>query len=252
MADLPAETTIMSPVDVLPAVVMTLLAPLFAAACGGDMQRARAAAQATLESCQARTHTDLIATGQIVACGLAALSSIARSVEDSLSPSLMLRLRGNAVALNRAVEQNRRALRETSPDPAAARHGIAPAPGPVQDTNPRGVLPAAPEPAPTSILEPPALPASAEPAPPQPAAALAEEPKAGWGAVMADMAEAYAAELPHLPPAERRLMRMRASFLNSAAHELLGGGSGMPAEPWMPQGAPSVIRPAGPGLSSRA
>lgn len=88
------------------------------------------------------------------------------------------------------------------------------------------------------------------------AAGLAEAgPQAAWGAVMAQMAGEYAANLPHLPPAERRLVKMRASFLGSAANELLGGRNRMPAEAWTPEpllpAAPSIIRPAEPGPPPR-
>jgi hypothetical protein len=92
--------------------IVSTLAPIFLGVTGGDAVLARMAAAETIDDYRARNHVDLIAVAQIITNGLAALGSLTRSMEDELSLSMMLRLRGNAISLNRTVEQNRRVLRE--------------------------------------------------------------------------------------------------------------------------------------------
>jgi hypothetical protein len=96
--------------------IVAFLAPLFLSASGGDIYFARMAALETVVAYRARNHADLMAIAQVIACGLSALGSLSLAMEDKLSLSMTLRLRGNAVALNRAAEQNRRALRQTCPN----------------------------------------------------------------------------------------------------------------------------------------
>ena len=108
--------------------IVFLLAPLFLTASDGDIAFARAAALETVNSYQARNSTDLIAIGQIIAYGLAALGSLSLSMADDLSLSMTLRLRGNATALTRAAEQNRRALRQDHADAAPHRQAAAETP----------------------------------------------------------------------------------------------------------------------------
>ena len=105
--------------------VVCLLAPLFLTTGDGDIAFARAAALETVKSYQARNSADLIAIAQIIAYGLAALGSLSLSMADDLSLSMMLRLRGNATALTRAAEQNRRALRQDHADAAPHRQAAA-------------------------------------------------------------------------------------------------------------------------------
>jgi hypothetical protein len=107
------------PSDVLMSFIVAFLAPMFLTCSGGDIYCARLAALETLCAYRARDQADLIAIAQIIACGLAALGSLALSMTDDVSLPLALRLRGNAVALNRAAEQNRRTLREPRPDTPA-------------------------------------------------------------------------------------------------------------------------------------
>ena len=42
-----------------------------------------------------------------------------------------------------------------------------------------------------------------------------------WGSAAASVAEEYAASLPRLPPAERKMATVRAAALSSAANDLL-------------------------------
>jgi hypothetical protein len=98
-----------SSTDVLIALLVTFLTPLFLTA-GGDVSLARAAAYETITAYRTRNAMDLFAVVQIIGFGMAALGSLSLSMGDGLSMSMILRLRGNAAALNRAAEQNRRAL----------------------------------------------------------------------------------------------------------------------------------------------
>ncbi|HEX3575115.1 MAG TPA: hypothetical protein VHU42_10990 [Rhodopila sp.] len=115
LADTPqhASAIALHPADILMTVIVAFLAPMFLTSSGGDIQFARMAAIETVNAYRARNHADLIAIAQVIACGLTALGSLALSLADNLSLSMTLRLRSNAVALNRAAELNRRALRET-------------------------------------------------------------------------------------------------------------------------------------------
>jgi hypothetical protein len=102
--------------DILVNLVVAFLAPMFLGASGGDIGFARRAAVETVNAYRARDHADLIAIAQIIACGLAALGSLSLSLADNLSLSMTLRLRGQAVALNRVAEQHRRARSQSRPD----------------------------------------------------------------------------------------------------------------------------------------
>jgi hypothetical protein len=79
---------------------------------GGDIGFARAAALETVNAYRTRNAADLVSIAQIVAFDLAALGSLSLSMADNLSLSVTLRLRGNANALNRSAEHNRRALQD--------------------------------------------------------------------------------------------------------------------------------------------
>ena len=110
--DQPAELTDLHPSEILMALIVTLLAPMFLGVTAGDISLARLAALETVNAYQARNQADLIAIAQIIACGLAALGSLSLSMDDDISLSMTLRLRGSAVALNRSAEQNRRVLNQ--------------------------------------------------------------------------------------------------------------------------------------------
>jgi hypothetical protein len=66
-----------------------------------------------------------------------------------------------------------------------------------------------------------------QPAPPQqpPTVPRTEDERiqALWADAFTDVANEIAAEIPNLPPTERRIATMRAAALSSSAHELLSG-----------------------------
>jgi len=58
------------PAEILTVIIVTLLAPMFIAAMGGDLNLARAAALETIDSYRAHNHASLMAVAKIVAFGL--------------------------------------------------------------------------------------------------------------------------------------------------------------------------------------
>jgi hypothetical protein len=210
------------PSDILAHLVVTLLAPMFLLASGGDIMFAHMAALETLNAYQARNHADLIAIAQIVGCGLAALGSLSLSMTDDLSLSITLRLRGNAVALNRAAEANRRALLITRPQAAP--------PPPVEEFDAADKQHEADVLASVAQMQKRVAETKASPEPPQ-APPTGQPPmtekqkQALWAAAMSDVAGEYTASLIHLPPAERKLASRRAAALSSCANQLLTGNA---------------------------
>ena len=207
-----------SPSDILTHLIATLLAPMFLLATGGDLAFAHRAALETLNSYRARNQLDLIAIAQIVGCGLAALGSVSRSMEDDLSVSMVLRLRGNAVALNRAVEHARRALGKNCPEPPPAIEPVdlqaeAAVLSSVADTQQRvreaRASPQTPDPVQPLVSEKPSL--------------TDRRRQATWASAMSDVANEFTGSFPHLPPAERKLVSIRAAALSSCANQLLSG-----------------------------
>ena len=236
--------------------IVTLLAPMFIAVCGGDIEYARMAATETVNGYRSRDHGDLIAIAQIVARGLAALGSLSLSMSDDLTIAMTLRLHSNANALNRSAEQNRRAVRENHradavPDYSqthveAPQHSQAPAapetiPDPEQEKFEAEVLAraadtrklvayaqscaqdlkSAAEPAQTATPIT-ATPATATPTL-NPLNPTAQEIQAMWAAAMADVADEFTAELPNLPPAERAMATSRVAALSHCANEMILG-----------------------------
>jgi hypothetical protein len=208
-----APATDIHPSDILVHLIVTLLAPMFLIASNGDITFARMAALETLNAYQARDHVDLIAIAQIVACGLAALGSLSLSMTDDISLSMTLRLRGNAVALNRAAEQNRKALQASRPDstpvPSVEKFNAA------DEQYEAEVLASVAQmqkrvAETTNQLQAPQT-------PPAPA------PRTEWAAAMSDVAGEYTASLIHLPAEERKIASLRAAALSSCANQLLTG-----------------------------
>jgi hypothetical protein len=257
------------PSDVLINLIVALLAPMFLSPGAGDIQFARMAALETVNAYCARNHADLIAIAQVIACGLAALGSLSLSMADNLSLSMTLRLRGNAVALNRAAEQNRRSLRQPRPDTAtleqpeptieaedpfaagtddaryeaevvasvaAARKRTAEAQGHLLNAE-------------RAARQAPILPASSAAVPPVEAPAFSpttapattdQQSRAMWASAMADVAGEFTADLEHLPPEERRMASRRAAVLSSCANQLISGNVPPPPKPG---DRPTVMRP---------
>jgi hypothetical protein len=98
--------------DLLTNIVVTFLTPMFLGITHGDLDQARAGALETVTACAARHPMDILLIGQMIALGLATLSSVSLSMDEDIPISFVLRLRGNAVSLHRAAETCRRALPE--------------------------------------------------------------------------------------------------------------------------------------------
>jgi hypothetical protein len=210
--------------------IVTILAPTFLGVTAGDLTLARMAAIQTIDDYRARNHADLIAIAQIIACGLASLGSLSQSMDDDISLSMTLRLRGNAVALNRSVEQNRRVLQQPIRDnPTPYRAEFPPDPPPEADDQPQEFLsPAAAqllaEDSASRLLTPPEQIAAEAP----PTADKRHEEM--WAIAMVKEASELSASLPHLPPAERSAAAIRAAALSKTANELLTGASASPPQ----------------------
>ena len=219
---------------------------MFLCVTGGDVTLARMAALETVNAYRARDLSDLIAIAQIIGYGLAALGSLSLSMGDDMSLSMILRLRGNANALNRSAEQNRRAMRENQtadPAPHRAAPVATPEPPPMIEQDQTNTRPnafmndkaakmltdeasarllrraeqtvdRAPDPAP-----------SLKPA--QPAAQTVSEKRHQemWAIAMASEASEITASIPGLPPAERNAASIRAGMLSSTANQLLTGAN---------------------------
>jgi hypothetical protein len=103
--------------------ILAFLAPLFLDVAAGDAEAAKAAAHALLASYNPRTDHELRHAALIIAFSFGALDALSRSAGGELSLNQVLRLRGNAGALNRAALQNQKALdvlRARSADEAPA------------------------------------------------------------------------------------------------------------------------------------
>jgi hypothetical protein len=224
------------PADILINLIVTFLAPMFLGASGGDIALARMAAFETVNAYRMGNHADLLAIAQIVACGLAALGSLSLSMADDISLSMTLRLRGNANALNRSAEQNRRAVGEgrserTTPqlsEAARADTSLDPADADFEATVLANLADSQKRVADTqSRLQQP-VPAQGTPVGPIVAGTVADDiteqrRQAMWAAAMTDVAGEFTASLHNLPPAERKMASMRAAALSSSANALLSG-----------------------------
>jgi hypothetical protein len=75
-----------------------------------SVEEARAEILETLASYGARTRQELLHAAQVIAFGLSALDALAEAKVTETSPSLRLRYRACANGLNRACQQNEKAL----------------------------------------------------------------------------------------------------------------------------------------------
>jgi hypothetical protein len=254
------ETNTLHPSGILMALITALLAPMFLGVAAGDIGLARMAAAETINAYRARDHADLIAIAQIVACGLAALGSLSLSMEDDISLSMTLRLRGNANALNRSAEQNRRAMKNGHvndlPRPQVAPRPEPEAPPTIPEDNdifePETLLSMAAEQElaaeAQARLQAPGQTTNRVPVPPPapvgiPAAVSAiseKRPQAMEAITMVKESGEIAAGIPNLPLGERRAASMRAAALSSTAHDLLYGA---PAAPLSSGALAGISRP---------
>jgi hypothetical protein len=99
--------------------ILAFLAPLFLDA-AGDTGAAREAARALLESYEPHTDRELRHAVLVIAFSFGALDALSRSVDSELTVNQVLRLRGNANALNRAALQNEQALEALRTQPPEA------------------------------------------------------------------------------------------------------------------------------------
>lgn len=251
-----------NPSDVLLNLIVVFLVPMFLGASAGDVGFARMAAAETVNTYRARNHLDLVSVAQIIAFGLTALGSLSLSMADNLSLSMTLRLRGNAVALNRASEQTRRGLdkrrkgeetphQPATPDechtaePRATEHpdyalleaDVAQA---LQQAAQNQARLKAPQSTPQPTIAPATNPApsSTNPASTDPASTPAstgtpvtatQRNQTAWATVMAREAAKLTSSIVSLPPAERKDASLRAAALASTASNLLSGIGTTPA-----------------------
>jgi hypothetical protein len=205
---------------ILTDLMLAYLTPMFLAVTGGNIQDAHFAAAQTLESYRTQTDRDLIGAAQVLAFSLAALGSLTLAMSDDLSPSMILRLRGNAQGSNRAAEQNRRALQQSRP----TTNPQAPEPPPAGDTARIMAEPAATrQPATEAQTEKsqPTLHQQNTPARPS----QEQRDHALWAAAFSNAAADIVAGIPNLAPHQRQAATMRAAALNSSATDLLSGNT---------------------------
>src|SRR4051812_39064890 len=100
------------PPNLLLTLITTLLTPMFLCAGAADIALARQAAVETVNAYRARDPVSLFTIAKIIAFEFATLSPLTLSMADDVSPSLPLRLRGNANSMDRAAERNRLALEQ--------------------------------------------------------------------------------------------------------------------------------------------
>ena len=207
-----------TPGNVLIDLVSGLLVPTFLAASNGDIQLAQLAAIQTMSAYHVQHQADTVTIAQILAFGLATLGSLSLSMDDTLSLSMVLRLRGNANACNRSAEQLRRALRVSHQETQLAPPTAAEPP----ETQPAATAHASKPQPPT---QPAATPVPVQPPPSAPAMPITadQQRRAAWASAFTEVAAECTAEIPHLPPAQQKVASIRAAALNSSATSLLCG-----------------------------
>jgi hypothetical protein len=129
------------PTSITPAIfekILAFLAPLFLGAGTSDIATAREAASAILASYGARTDRELRFAALSIAFGFGALESLSRASDPALALNQVLRLRGNANALNRAAQQNETRLENLRKQPPEIEDAAAAAatPNPPTDALP--------------------------------------------------------------------------------------------------------------------
>jgi hypothetical protein len=213
--------------------IIALLAPMFLGVTGGDVGLAQMAAIETVNDYRARNNAGLVAVAQIIAFGLAALGSLSLSMADDISLSMTLRLRGNANACNRSAEQSRRALtgnqaEDHSPTPAEAEPEAEPEPGAFLSSAAAQELAAESD----RRLQPPSTVKTAPAQASAPQTNAEKRNQAMWAIAMVKESGDIAANIRHLPLAEREAAAVQAAMLSGTAYELLNGA-------FMPSHAPT-------------
>jgi hypothetical protein len=241
--------------------IITLLAPLFLCATGGDIYFARAAAFETVHQYRPRNHVDLIIIAQIIGGGLAGVGSISLAANDTLSMAMALRLRANAAALFRVTEQARRALLQACADDDTPKPPVVPyaqqdayeaqraasreqkaqneesviaevavmqgraAEALVSFETDKPAVTVAAAPLQTHVAQPKATPDQTTRTNTASRKVSDAEWRSRWASAMTDVANEFTADLDKLPPAERDLAIQRTNILNNVAKQLLSGGA---------------------------
>lgn len=115
--------------------VLTLLAPLFLIATGGDVGAAREAVRATLVDYRARTDDELRLAALVIAFGFGALDALSRAASPDLTLEAMMDLRDNAITLNQAGDRAQTALDrllKRQPDRASSTARLAALPASIE------------------------------------------------------------------------------------------------------------------------
>jgi hypothetical protein len=114
--------------------ILTLLAPLFLTATGGDVNAARETVLATLENYQARNDNELRLAALVVMFGFGVLDALSKAADPALSLDQVMDLRDNATALSQAGDRAQTAL-----DGLRRRRLAEPAAGPRLSRLPSGL-----------------------------------------------------------------------------------------------------------------
>jgi hypothetical protein len=97
--------------------ILAFLAPLFLVAATGDIGAAQEAASAMLASYNPRTNRELRFAALSIAFAFGALETLSKAADPELALNQVLRLRGNANALNRSAQQNESRLEKLQKQP---------------------------------------------------------------------------------------------------------------------------------------
>jgi hypothetical protein len=106
----PTAQTTAQPTAAFQDKILTLLAPLFLVATGGDVGAARETVRATLVDYRARTDDELRLAALVVAFGFGALDALSRAANPDLTLEAVMDLRDNAIALSQAGDRTQAAL----------------------------------------------------------------------------------------------------------------------------------------------
>lgn len=175
--------------DFLLAVLASVMAPAL-----DDLALARRAAQQAIQAYQPQGTYELIATGQILAFAMTALEALRLAAPQDLSPSMKLKLRGNANSLNRAARDTTRILdqiRQTAAAQAAMAAWQEPEPPAPQDQKAD---------APATTLQP--------------------QDRPDWAAAMNRVAAGLRANIPPAASIQRTVNALWIGTLNGVAREI--------------------------------
>jgi predicted protein tyrosine phosphatase len=198
--------------------VLALLTPIFLWATEGDIRLAHIAAAQTLNEFRIANRLSLFTVAKIIAFDIATLSSLSLSMYEDVTMLLALRLRGNAISLDRSAARNRRTLdQETRSGRAgetedSVEAAIAEAQRMVQEAKARVH-------ADTAVAD-----AASAPLPPA-ARTPMQQRQSAWADAMTQVAKEFTAGLQDLPPAERWKEMARIEALTIAAADIASGAA---------------------------